>query len=73
MTPFFCLKIVNEEDRFRRWFTSKDMDSYVWDDDNFTVSSFLLSSSDVSSEYLIRLSLEEGLGFSRTLNHISGY
>ena len=62
----------NEEDGFRRWFTSKDMDLYVWYDENFTVSSFQLSSSDVSGEYLISWSTEEGLGFSRTLNHFSG-
>jgi hypothetical protein len=50
-----------ESEGFRRWFTCAEMDLFVWYDENSRISKFQISANELSSEYLIDWSYEDGL------------
>ena len=57
----------NRNEGYRRWFTSDDMDLFVWYDDKCRVSSFQISSRDGAGEYLVNWSENNGLTYSRVI------
>ena len=58
----------NDEEGFRRWFTSDDMDLFVWYNDDCRVTSFQLC----QDEYLISWSIKKGMSFSKNINDSAG-